>query len=139
MRLLTLALAALLLGGCYTYTPVALAAVRPGATIRARITHEGARQVIAEDPRALHDPDHPFVQGSVLEVRPEVLVLLVAVGVVDVASGPQTLNRRVTVGTSELHRLEIRRIDRPRSAIAVTLGLVAGGLLVYAGLDSGSR
>lgn len=133
---MAVAVAALLLGGCYTYSPVNLADVRPGANVRARISAEGARAVVAQDPRALHEANRPYIQGSILEVHPEGLVLLVAVGVVDVASGPQTLNRRLAIATVDIRRLELRRIDHPRTALAVTLGLITAGFLVYAGLDS---
>ncbi len=127
---LTRALAVSLLlspsAGCYAYRRVDLADVRPGQQVRARVTPEAAAHLVP-----LLGRNSPVLQGSVLVNTSDAVMLLVPVAVQSVgAAGLQTINQRVSVPTPDFIEVELKRLDRTRTALLVGAGVAAAGVFV---------
>lgn len=116
-----------MLSGCYNYAPVGMDAVAPGAEIRANLTTEKSFEL----ERDLGER-RSVVEGEVVEAGPLALLLSVPWTYRDPRLGQTALRQRIRVQENEVIRLEMRTLDRPRSAIVLgAVGVVAGVILFH--------
>lgn len=104
--------------GCYAHVPTELGTVSPGTMIRARISASEADRlgpVLRRHDRVLG--------GRVVEQGPDGVLLEVASVVATDGLSPTRLNQRITLHPAQVQEVEMRRLDRLRTA-----GLVAGGV-----------
>jgi hypothetical protein len=104
--------------GCYSHIPTDLETVSPGTVIRARVSAAEAERLAPVLRR--HDR---VLGGTVVEHGPDGVLLDVASVVATEGLSPTRLNQRITLDQAQVHEVEIRRLDRLRTA-----GLVAGGI-----------
>lgn len=112
--------------GCYAYVPADPGEVPAGAAVRARITAPEAErlsEVLGRQDRVL--------DGRLLGQGPAGILLEVP-SVAEAEGLPSTrLNQRITLSPAQVNEIEVRRLDRLRTA-----GLVAGGVVAAAALVS---
>jgi hypothetical protein len=125
---------ALVLPGCYRYTPTSFDAVTPSVEIRATLTSEKALEL-----ESLLGVLHPQLQGEVLEHRGEILLLGVPQlqgGLYPVSSG--RIRQWLWFEESDFLRLETRTLDTKRTGLfaGVTGALV--GYALYRALGGGA-
>jgi hypothetical protein len=111
----------LVASGCYSYTDVSPAAVPPGSTVRVTVAPTSTVGVgaepLPEGPRAL--------AGRLLEgTSNEALRLSVPLGKGDPGLSARQLRTTVTVPMADVRRVELRNLDRKRTAL-----LIGGGTL----------
>jgi hypothetical protein len=115
-------LAALLLGGCYSHVRIPEEQLRPQSQVRAHLSDDGAEEIgrqLGQEAAAL--------EGVVLSVGGDQVLLAVPSGTRRVGLGSEPLFQRVGVPRSAVLRWERRQLDRPRTiAAASALGMVAG-------------
>lgn len=123
----------LLLGGCFAYVPVDLAAVPEGEDLRVELTRVG----FASMP-PIPNNQGPDLTGVLVRGDADRLLLRVPVTRPSGMAGP-TLAQEISIPVGEIVRIERREFNRVRTALAV-LGGVAALAAVVAGFDeSGSR
>ena len=125
MRALLIVSSVTLLAGCYSYSPVTLAAVPEGATVTARLSTRGT---VAHEGTLGADVEE--IDGVVIRQTPDSIALRVE----------RTRNRRgqsnswagepVTIGSASIDRLQQRSFSKARTAVAAAgvVGLVAVGI-----------
>jgi hypothetical protein len=110
-----------LAGGCYTYRAVPVEQVAVGAPVRLRITPTEAARV-----GALLGREERVLDGQLLAKEPDD-GLLVAIG--STAGGDATgvgpLHQRVTIPRAGLVELEVRRLDKVKTAGVIAAAGVA--------------
>lgn len=114
----------LTLQGCYSHSVIPVEGAPMGADVRARISATEAdrlQEVLGREYRVL--------RGEVVAEEPGSLLL--EVPAVVGASG-QRLNQRVTIPKPEILELEVRELDRWRTAGLVAALAAVGGYLVAA-------
>jgi hypothetical protein len=112
-----------LLSACYTYRVVPLDEVPVGSSVRARISAGEAEKL-----EALIGRDDRVLEGDVIE-KPNGSLLLAVSGVVGMESGTvQRAHQRVEVPRSGLLEVELRKLDRWKTA---GITAVAAGALTY--------
>lgn len=122
-----LAVAFPLLTACYSYTEVSPLTVTPGSNVRVRIAPQ-AQLPIATVPLA---PDTRVLEGTVLRgSSADTLLCAIPVRNGDVFSSAQRLRGTVAVPVAALERVEVRRLQKGRTAAAVGGGAVLGLFLL---------
>ncbi len=121
------ALAALALGlsvpACYTYTPVSPAAVAPGSSVRLR-TAAGASPTMGSLPLP---QGGRVIEGTVLPgSSPDTLVCAVPLGDGEPLAWSRGLRRTMLVPVAGVDRLEVRHLQKGRTAAVVATGAVLG-------------
>lgn len=134
MRYLRSACCALMaaLSGCYSYTAVSPDEVRPGATVRARITAAEAErvgEVIGRDTRVL--------EGELVEGEPNSVLLEVTSGSNMTGTPTQRLRQRLRLERPALVEMEVRRLDSWRTAGVVAVAGVVAGYVIATTLGDG--
>ena len=110
-----------LLTACYTYVPVELAAVRPGMSVRARVSAVAAARVAP----LLGTPDARLLTGKLIDTSADgVLVEVPSLVQGPTANSFETLHQRVSIARSELIEMEARSLDKLRT------GALVGGTAV---------
>ena len=122
-RALTALALSLLTAGCYAYTEVSPAAVPPGSNVRLRVDSR-VQLSVGEIP--LPDGGR-LIRGKLLQgSSSDTLLCSVALS----NSGPLTplrgLRGTVSVPVADVERLEVRRLQKGRTAAAVTTGALLG-------------
>jgi hypothetical protein len=120
-----LLLALLLLQGCYSYTVHPAESVVPGMEVRARISAAQAeewREVLGREDRVL--------VGELVEATPDRFLLEVPGATAAQGTAMRRLNQRLSLPMREVIELEVRRLDRWRTAGIVALGVGVAGFLV---------
>ena len=136
----SVALAAVLAGstvaaGCYRYVPVETATVPPGARVRAQLSAEGTERVRAGTGTA----DRGRVEGRVVERAADgALLLELPAGPAEAPVGvsARRLRARVTLPARDLVSLELRQLDRKRTAFFVAGSGALAALLVKLAFDT---
>ena len=112
--------------GCYTYTPIELAAVAPGADVRARVRATTAEQLGP----SLGMSDARLLSGSVVDLAPDGLTLKVeSVRAGTVGAPPEGLFQQILISRADLLELESRRLDEGRTRLAVVAGVAGAAVL----------
>ena len=119
-----------LLVGCYAYTPIEPAAVRPGTSVRARVSGAGAERIAP----LLGTSDARLVSGRLLDIRVDTMIVEVPTIIqASFAGSPERLHQRVSIPQSDLLELETRRLDRFRTvALAGSVAIIVGAIAVKA-------
>lgn len=120
-----LVLLPLLLAGCYSYNVVPAADLAPGARVRARITAAEAER----QSEALGFTGR-VLTGTVVAQAPGGVLLQVPSAVHSNGAGVQWLSQRVEISSEGLVEVEVRRLDRIRTAgtvaaVAAVIGYAA--------------
>jgi hypothetical protein len=124
----------LALAGCYSYTPIAPAAVPAGSEVRVRITGAASDRVAP----LIGSLDTRVLIGNVIENNRGELVIEVPNGAMpNVLTTVVPLNARVPLGPVDLVSLEQRKLDVARTSVfagVVTAGIALGA---YAAIHAG--
>jgi len=123
---LTLAALALSLvaSGCYSYTEVSPAAVPPGSEVRVGVGPQAGVRVGADPlPEGTRSLRGRLMEGG----SAETLLLSVAVGRGEPGVATRQLRQTVSVPWGDVERLEVRRLEKGRTA-----ALIGGGGLAAA-------
>jgi len=127
-----------LVTGCYAYVPIETALLRPGMSVRARVSGATADQI---EP-LLGIPNARLLRGTLIATGPDTLIVEVpAVLRAEVGSSLQTLYQRVSIPRSGVLELEARTPDRFKTyavAVGVT-AIVAALVLKYAIINPGKE
>ena len=117
-----------LLAACYTHAPIEPNAVRPGATIRARVNAATAEEL---EP-IIGIRDARLLTGVVITASPDTLLVEVPTSVrTEIGSSVQTLRQRVAIPRASIFELETRRMDRLRTGLVVGSATVLAGALIF--------
>jgi hypothetical protein len=115
-----------LLGGCYSYTPIAPTTVPAGTEVRARITGAASDRIAP----LINSFDTRVLVGTVVETPSGSIVLQVPMGAMpNVAAAVVPLQTRVPLAPADLVSLEQRKLNVPRTSLmagAVAAGIAAG-------------
>ena len=120
-RALTALALSLVASGCYSYTGVSPAAVPPGSSVRVTVTPSATVGVGANPlPEGTRSLTGKLMEGSTNQT----LLLSVALGKGDPRLASRQLRSTVTVPMADVQRLELRRMEKGRTAL-----LIGGGTL----------
>ena len=135
MRRSHLACVALILcsTGCHSYQPLQLEELQPQMQVRARLTSAQAQE-LTDYMRG----EERLIQATVLEAREESLLLLVPVARVNRGSGIETLSQRLNVPHAGLLEIELKEVDRLKSAALSAAGAALIGVILFRSLRGGS-
>ena len=132
LRYLSLAALLPLLGACYSYMPIEVSTVRPGASVRARVSPPAALRLAP----LLHVSDAHVVTGTLIDsVTGGVLVEVPTIVPGAVGSTFETLHQRVSIARSDLVELETRKIDRFRTGAIVGVAAIAASVVIVRALN----
>lgn len=114
-------LAGAVLSGCYSYVPVRVDAVRPGESVRARLSEDA----LARLPGAVREQGRRDVEGEVLDRDPQVLLLSVPAAARQQGFYVENLHERLRLGLGDVVEVERRQLDRSRTVLLVGAGASA--------------
>lgn len=120
----------LVLGGCYTYTPVELDSIPIGSGVQAHLSAEGAvrlRERTGVGDGAFTDRR---VGGTLLERDAERILLNVPWVNTQSVYQPQALTQRIDLSRNDIIELRHRRLDRTRTGILVASAALAAAVLL---------
>jgi hypothetical protein len=121
----------LLLLGCYTYSPAPLDTIPAGTRVRTRLTPVEMARI-----REILNREAGSVEGEWLGEEAGDLVLRVPVTVASYggaggAGGPGgAIHQPIRIPRGEVVEVEVRRLDRVRTAALVAAGAVVAGVVV---------
>lgn len=120
--------AALLLSGCFSYLPVTdPGQLEPGTSVRARVSPAAGARIAP----LLGASDARRLDGTLITNSTDTLIVEVPTVMTDAREFGRTPNQRVSILKNELLELEVRRIDRLRTAAVVgSAAILAGTILV---------
>lgn len=125
LRLTTLALLGAA-AGCYTFEPVPLSELQPQMGVRARLSVEQSEAF--QD--ALPNQDR-LLEGTVVENGSDHLMLQVPVSTLVAPGRFETIGQRLEIPNSGILEVERKELDRTRTYIAVGVGGVVVGAILY--------
>jgi len=128
LRVVALLVGPVLFAGCYTYSPIEVAAAAPGMEVRARVSAATAAQLGP----SLGMSDARLLSGSVVDRQPEGLTLRVASVPAGTIGAQDGLFQQILITRSELLELESKRLDNTRTRLAVATGVVGAAALAAA-------
>jgi len=128
VRVVALLFAAVLFAGCYTYSPIEVAAVTPGMEVRARVSAATAAQLAP----SLGMSDARLLSGSVVDAQDEGLTLKVASVPAGTVGAQEGLFQQILITHAQLLELESKQIDRTRTRVAVAAGVVGAAAVAAA-------
>ena len=118
---------------CYRYAPIEPAMVRPGTSVRARLSAAAAEPIAP----LLGGTDARLLNGTVVENRLDTMIVEVpAVLRADVGTSTEVLHQRVSIPRAGLFELETRRLDRGRTAALAGAVTVLAAVVVVRSLRS---
>lgn len=120
-RALALVLATALASGCATYTAVRPGAVEPGQEVRVTLDPDAPPELT----EFVSGARGAVLVGTVTDRDADALMVAVASAVREQGLRSEVFRQRVRIPESEIVGLELRRIDRPRTAIVLVLGAAA--------------
>lgn len=127
LRALPLAPLILALTGCFSYVPAEVGEASVDDRVRARVETTTGERIAA----ATGAPYTETVIGRVTAVRPDSVVLSVAVRLPAGRPPGPSLAQSITVPSDAIRSLEVRVLDRPRT-VAVSVGAAAlMGYILY--------
>jgi hypothetical protein len=101
-------------------------------------THISSSQA-AELTDFLPNEEDRVLEGTVLEVTPDQLLLLVPVTTRDIPGRMETLSQRVEIPIDEIFEVEQRELDRWKTGLLSTAGALLTGYILYETLGEGGR
>jgi hypothetical protein len=125
-----------LLAGCYTYSSVQPATLRPGMSVRVRVSPTAAERVAP----LLGVSDARVLTGTLIDNTGTggAMIVEVPTATQTVSGGTvQSLSQRISIAPGELMELESRKLDRTRTGIIVGAVVIIGGSSAIAALHSG--
>lgn len=132
MRVVALLLVSALFAGCYTYTPIELAAVTPGMEVRARVSAATAAQLGP----SLGMTDARLLSGSVVDTAGSGLTLKVASAPMGTMGAQEGLFQQILIARADVLEVESKKLDNTRTRVAVASGVV-GAIAVAAAILRG--
>lgn len=118
--------------GCFSYQPARLETVSPGQAVRVRISPEEADRLME-----LRLTDDRLVDGVLVSNGGDGMLLDTRVGVNDPQRGTRALVQRITLPSSEIREVELKRLDWLRTG-ALAGGVAVGvGVVIAAALEGG--
>lgn len=117
----TIGLAGVLISGCFTYIPVEPGQVEPGVAVRARVSAAASERIAP----LLGTTEARRLDGKLITRGADTLIVEVPTAVLDTREFGQTPNQRVSIPRSDLVELEVRKLDRWRTA-----GILGGAAVV---------
>ena len=115
--------ACVLLSGCFTYIPIEPGDVEPGVSVRARVSPSAGARIAP----LLGATDARRLDGTMIAHASDTLIVEVPTVVVDTREFGRQPNQRVSIARGDLVELEVRRLDKVRTA-----GVVGGAALILA-------
>lgn len=137
LRGVALGLAVWLASGCATYTAVRPGSIEPGQEVRITLDPAAAPQIT----EFIGTAPGPVLVGTVTGREAEGLMVSVASLVREEGLRSEVFRQRVRIPESAMVGLELRTIDRARTAVLVGLGVaaaVAAVVLIHSGSVGGS-
>jgi hypothetical protein len=128
LRVVALLVVPVLLAGCYTYSPIEVAAAAPGMEVRARVSAATAAQLAP----SLGVGDARLLSGSVVDQQAEGLTLRVASVPPGTIGAPDGLFQQILITRGELLELESRQLDNTRTRLAIGAGVVGAAVMAAA-------
>jgi hypothetical protein len=115
------------LTACYTYVPIESGAAQPGLGVRARVSASAASRIAP----LLGTSDARQLSGTLIDDgRDTIIVEVPTIARLESGSFVQTLHQRVAIARGDLQDLELRKLDRVRTATLVGgAGLILGAVL----------
>ena len=130
-RILAAAMAAAALAGCYDYAPVEPAAVPPGSHVRIRVDPSTRLET-----GAFQINGNATVRGRLLAgLSPDTLLCSVMIDAPLPGSASRGLRETLSLPMSAVDRVEVRTLDRKRTALLVGGGVALAFVLVDAAFD----
>lgn len=124
---LLIATAFLTLTGCFSYLPIEPGEVEPGLTVRARVSPAAGARIAP----LLGATDARRLDGTFITRSADTLIVEVPTVMTDTREFGRTPNQRVSIPRADLLELEVRRLDRFRTAaVAGTVAAIVGGVLI---------
>ena len=118
---------------CYQYARIEPASVRPGTSVRARLSPTAAEPITP----LLGGIDARLLSGTIVENRLDTMIVEVPSVLRNDAGGSiETLHQRVSIPRSGVFELETRRLDRGRTAAVAGAVVVVAGVVVARSLRS---
>lgn len=115
------------LGACYTYAPLDPGGLRPGMTVRARVSAGMAQQLQP----LLATTDARLLNGTIIGAGDTLVMEVPSVTQAEVGSSLQTLYQRVSVPRTALLEIETRTLDRFRTGVAAgAAAVIVGGYVL---------
>jgi hypothetical protein len=122
LRIAAIGLVLLPSAACYGYHPVPVSGLRSGMDIRVRLSGDGARRAEERSGGAAGIERDAVVSGVVGRTGSDSLLLAIPSTVYEGDFRAKTLTREVELARRDMSGVEVRRLDRWKSA------LVAGGV-----------
>ena len=116
-RFASVVAASVVLSGCFTYIPIEPGQVEPGVNVRARVSLSASARIAP----LLGASDARRLDGQMISQSADTLIVEVPTVFVDTREFGRTPNQRVSIPRTDLVELEVRKLDRVRTA-----GMVAG-------------
>ena len=116
--------------GCYRYAPINAEQLVPGQDVRARVG-----PALAQDLNGVLGADASLLRGEMIGRSDDALFLDVAAAVGPFPLQSRTLKQRVRVPTSQLLRIERRRLDGGRTLLVSAVAGLAVGFIAHAALS----
>lgn len=113
------------LTGCFSYTPVAVDAVSPGAVTRVRLSAAEANRLQESVPLAGR-----VVEGRLVAGTGDILLLDIPTLPGATAHRGVVLHQRIQLPLEEVIELELRRLDRWKTGGLVAAGVIAVGFVI---------
>ncbi|MDB4874467.1 MAG: hypothetical protein JWM41_913 [Gemmatimonadetes bacterium] len=132
LKIVGLLLVPVLVAGCYTYSPIEVAAVTPGMEVRARVSAATAAQFGA----SLGMSDARVLAGSVVDAQPDALTLRVPTVPAGTVGAREGLFQQILITRANVLELESRQLDKGRTRLAVAAGVI-GAVAVVASISRG--
>jgi hypothetical protein len=116
--------------GCYAYAPIEPATVRPGISVRARVSGAAADRIAP----LLGTSNARLLSGRLVDNRADTLIVEVpTVMQASLAGSAERLHQRVAIPRTDLLELETRRLARFRTAAVVgSAAIIVGAIAVKA-------
>lgn len=118
-RVLSAAILAALASGCYRYSDVTADALRPGARVRARISAAEAQQLSQQ-----LGSERRVLEGEVVAADASAVTMAIRSDL-EPSSTTSLLRQRVAIAPSAILELQVRELDRARTAGVVAAGVAA--------------
>lgn len=119
LRLAAVVLALLPSTACYTYRPIPVNGLQSGMDVRVQLSRDGARRAEARSGEAVGIERDALVSGVVGRTGTDSLLLAIPSTVYEGDFRARTLNREVALARTDMSGVEVRRLDRWKSALVV--------------------
>lgn len=115
---LSLGLAPIFTGACFSYAPIEPGDVQPGMSVRARISPAASERIAP----LLGMSDARLLTGRYIASTNDTLIVEVPTVAADAVAVNQVLHQRVSIARADLRELESRRLDRQRTVLISAAG-----------------